>query len=73
MIGPAIEFSVNNYDTEGVVANGSGISYTRKFQNEHLQFGLNAGVGVEWFYLKYMSLHAEYGLNLAYFFDTYNV
>lgn len=46
-------------------------SYDTYYLQSEFQIGLSASYGVEWFFRKNMSLHAEYGLNISYFFTDY--
>jgi opacity protein-like surface antigen len=68
-IGPRVEFSIKNFDTDDVSA--YGYSYTNIHKNNRYEFGLTFSYGLEWFFMKSMSLHAEYGFNLSYFYDEY--
>ena len=71
-IGPRAAFTINNFDTdEASSSDNVGHSYTQKYNNDHYEFGLTASYGLEWMFMQNMSLHAEYGFNISYFYDYY--
>jgi len=69
-IGPRINFNINNFDTENISISGY-TDYTKKYIDDRYQIGLTLSYGLEWFFRKNMSLHAEYGFNISYFYEKY--
>ena len=67
-LGPRVAININNFDTDEISAS-EGQSYTHERQNDRYQIGLTFSLGVEWFFLDFMSLHAEYGSNISYFYE----
>ena len=70
-IGPRLLFDINNFDTDDISVSGDRYSYVKKYNYDHYQFGLTFSYGLEWFFMKNMSLHAEYGFNLSYDYRKY--
>lgn len=68
-IGPRILFDINAIDNNDVNASGNRYNYYTKNDFERYQFGITVSFGLEWFFRKNMSLHAEYGLNTHYFYE----
>ena len=66
-IGPRVSLNLNFFDADNI--SGDGFSYNKTYKNNHYEFGIVFNYGLEWFFRKNMSLHAEYGLHLSYFYD----
>ncbi len=66
-IGPRLYISTNNYDTDDVTA--SERSYVKESGYDRYKVGLTFSYGLEWFFRKNMSLHAEYGFNFSYLYE----
>jgi hypothetical protein len=69
-IGPFLGLSINNYNTDKVNTFGTTVVYEKKRINENYQIGITGSLGIEWFFRKNMSLHAEYGFNAYYYIDN---
>jgi hypothetical protein len=68
-IGPRLDFDVNNAETGDISILSGTAPYPKKTIDERYLFGLSFSYGVEWFFKKNMSLHAEYGFYVSYFYD----
>ncbi|MFC2088283.1 hypothetical protein ACFLSX_01655 [Calditrichota bacterium] len=68
-IGPRAAFNIRAADNIDVTASGDRYNYYTKNNDERYQLGLTASFGLEWFFRKNMSLHAEYGVNAHYFYE----
>jgi len=72
--GPRILISLSTMDNNSIDIKqiSNTFSYYKKYKYEYYQIGITAGLGLEWFFRKNMSLHAEYGFN-AYYFVTESI
>ncbi len=68
-IGPLLSFNISSMNNNDVSVLGNTQDYYKKSQNERYQVGLTINCGLEWFFKKNMSLHAEYGFNAYYYFE----
>ncbi len=68
--GPRLYLNINNFDTDDVTFSGN--SYVKENKFDRYKFGLTFSYGLEWFFRKNMSLHAEYGFNISYIYEENN-
>ncbi len=68
-MGPRIALNIDNFDTDDISFLGAETSYVKKSVNDRYQIGLTFSYGVELFFRKNFSLHAEYGFNISYFYQ----
>lgn len=66
-VGPRVSLHQYEFTTENIDTLGVGFSYYDSQKEDHNQIGISFSFGVEWFFLSYMSLHAEYGAHFSYF------
>lgn len=69
--GPVASFDINQQNNKKISGSGTDSNSDYKSTIDHYDFGLSFSYGLEWFFRKNMSLHAEYGFNLTYFIDNY--
>jgi hypothetical protein len=70
--GPRVAFNIDNFDTDDSSVSGNrSYDYIKKGKNDRYQIGLTFTYGLEWFFKKDMSLHAEYGFNVSYIYQEY--
>ena len=69
-LGPRINIRINNYDTDKVQY--EGYSFYKEQKDDRYRFGLTFSYGLEWFFRKNMSLHAEYGFTFSYLYEEYS-
>ena len=70
--GPQVEIYMYDFDTDKINASGNANIYDKKRINDRYSFGFRGSFGVEWFFIKNLSLHAEYGLFAYYFLEKNN-
>jgi hypothetical protein len=72
-VGTRFSLLLDKFTTENIDTLGTGATYYENRRYEYNQYGLNLSVGIEWLFLSYMSLHAEYGAHFSYFtFERYS-
>lgn len=69
-LGPRVNLTINDYDTDKVQY--EGYSFYKEQKNDRYRFGLTFSYGLEWFFRKNMSLHAEYGFTFSYLYEEYS-
>ena len=69
--GPLVSFDILHQNSKDFSSSGAAYQYVYKNHKDQYAFGLSFSYGLEWFFRKNMSLHAEYGFDLAYFLDKY--
>jgi hypothetical protein len=69
--GPLVSYDIDHSNTADVTVVGDDYNYYEKYNYDHFEFGLTFSYGLEWFFRKNMSLHAEYGFNLTYFHEKF--
>lgn len=72
--GLRIATIISSFDTEDVntIDSLNTVYYDKEYKNNHYAFGAKFSYGIEWFFMKNMSLHAEYGLSVSYFIEEYS-
>jgi hypothetical protein len=67
--GPLASFDIYHTNNKDISGSGATYYFTYKNHSDRYDFGLSFSYGLEWFFRKNMSLHAEYGFDLTYFLD----
>ena len=70
-LGPRVNLRINDYDTDKVQYDDYN-SFYKEQKDDRYRLGLTFSYGLEWFFRKNMSLHAEYGFTFSYLYEEYS-